>query len=198
MPGSGLSARIHRGSHEVGGSCVELAAAGERLIVDFGLPLDADVADTTAPSIEGLTAPGKAPVALLLSHGHPDHYGLAGQADPAVPVYIGEAAHRILTEASFFTPSEYSLSAPGFLHDREALRLGPFAVTPFLVDHSAFDAYALLIEAGGQRLFYSGDWRAHGRKHRTVERLAPIRRVGSTRCFSRGHTYGGTMQTPVR
>jgi hypothetical protein len=51
MPGSGLSARIHRGSHEVGGSCVELAAVGERLIVDFGLPLDADMGDAAATSI---------------------------------------------------------------------------------------------------------------------------------------------------
>lgn len=171
MPGSGLSARIHRGSHEVGGSCVELAAADERLIVDFGLPLDADLGDTTALSIEGLTAPGKAPVALLLSHGHPDHFGLVAEADPLVPVYIGEAAHRVLAEASFFTPSEYSVAPRAFLRDRERFQLGPFAVTPFLVDHSAFDAYALLIEAEGQRLFYSGDWRAHGRKHRTVERL---------------------------
>jgi ribonuclease J len=171
MPGSGLSARIHRGSHEVGGSCVELAAAGERLIVDFGLPLDAELGDATAPSIEGVTAPGKTPVALLLSHGHPDHFGLVAQADSGVPVYIGEAAHRVLSEAAFFTPSEYSVAPTGFLRDRETIRLGPFAVTPFLVDHSAFDAYALLIEAEGHRLFYSGDWRAHGRKRRTVERL---------------------------
>lgn len=33
-----------------------------------------------------------------------------------------------------------------------------------MMDHSAFDAYALLIEANGQRLLYSGDFRAHGRK----------------------------------
>lgn len=171
MPGSGLSARIHRGSHEGGGSCVELAAAGERLIVDFGLPLDADTGDTATPSIEGLTAPGKVPTALLLSHGHPDHFGLVAQADPMVPVYIGAAAHRVLTEASFFTPSEYSVSPTGFLRDRETIQLGPFAVAPFLVDHSAFDAYALLIEAEGRCLFYSGDWRAHGRKQGTVERL---------------------------
>ncbi|KAI5913051.1 hypothetical protein PA01_06105 [Azoarcus sp. PA01] len=46
-----------------------------------------------------------------------------------------------------------------FLHS-----LGPFRITPYLVDHSAYDAYALLVEAGGKRLFYSGDFRAHGRK----------------------------------
>ena len=57
------------------------------------------------------------------------------------------------------------------LEDRKTLRLGPFAITPFLVDHSAFDAYALLIEANGRRLFYSGDIRGHGRKAALFERL---------------------------
>jgi ribonuclease J len=42
--------------------------------------------------------------------------------------------------------------------------LGSFRVTPFLLDHSAYDAYALLVEAEGKRLFYSGDFRDHGRK----------------------------------
>jgi ribonuclease J len=37
-------------------------------------------------------------------------------------------------------------------------------VTPYLVDHSAVDAYGFLIEAEGKRVFYSGDFRAHGRK----------------------------------
>src|SRR6202012_4717140 len=48
---------------------------------------------------------------------------------------------------------------------------GPFTITPHLVDHSGFDAYALEIEAGGKRLFYSGDLRAHGRKGGLFEKL---------------------------
>ena len=50
------------------------------------------------------------------------------------------------------------------LEDRKAITLDPFTITPFLVDHSAYDAYAILVEADGKRLFYSGDLRAHGRK----------------------------------
>ena len=37
-------------------------------------------------------------------------------------------------------------------------------ITPYLVDHSAFDATALLIESEGKKIFYSGDFRGHGRK----------------------------------
>jgi ribonuclease J len=75
------------------------------------------------------------------------------------------------TEAAFFTPSGAEIRLDGELEDRRPLQIGSFTVTPFLVDHSAFDAYALLIEAGGRRLFYSGDIRFHGRKAATVERL---------------------------
>lgn len=150
---------------------MELAADGERLVLDLGLPLEAEVDDAAPPQIDGLTAAGPPPMALILSHSHPDHYGLASHANPSVPVYIGEAAHRILREASFVTPGEYSLDPTGFLRNGEAIHLGPFAVTPFLVDHSAYDAYALLVEANGRRLFYSGDFRTHGRKHRAMDHL---------------------------
>jgi ribonuclease J len=44
------------------------------------------------------------------------------------------------------------------------MTVGPFTITPFLVDHSAYDAYAILVEAEGAALFYTGDLRAHGRK----------------------------------
>jgi len=55
--------------------------------------------------------------------------------------------------------------------DRQTFEVGPFRITPFLVDHSAFDAYSLLVEAGGRRLFYTGDFRSHGRKPESFRRL---------------------------
>jgi len=30
---------IHRGTHEIGGSCIELVSANSRILLDFGLPL---------------------------------------------------------------------------------------------------------------------------------------------------------------
>jgi ribonuclease J len=57
------------------------------------------------------------------------------------------------------------------LRDREPFELGPFRITAFLVDHSAFDSFSLLIEAGGRRLFYTGDFRATGAKAALFHRL---------------------------
>jgi ribonuclease J len=50
-------------------------------------------------------------------------------------------------------------------------RIGDFTVTPYLMDHSAPDAYAFEIESAGKRLFYSGDFRAHGRKAMLFDNL---------------------------
>jgi len=39
------------------------------------------------------------------------------------------------------------------------------------MDHSAYDAYAFLVEAKGKKVFYSGDFRSHGRKGKLFEKL---------------------------
>jgi ribonuclease J len=161
---------IHRGAREIGGNCVELEASGKRLVIDIGRPLDAPLDyRLDVPGISGV--PDGALLGVVLSHPHQDHYGLVEQLDPLVPIYVGRAAAAILEAAVFFAPSGARLRPAGFLADREPVELGPFVLTPYLVDHSAFDSYALLIEADGRRLFYSGDFRAHGRKAALADRL---------------------------
>jgi len=168
-----VKVRIHRGAHEVGGNCVEIEHDGARLVLDLGWPLgvEPDV-DLALPTVTGL-ADGDDPslLGVLLSHPHFDHYGLLAKVPRGVPVYLGEAACRILREAAFFTGMGLTIDAAGFLRHREAFALGPFRITPYLNDHSAFDAYSLLVEAGSRRLFYTGDLRAHGRKAGLFEEL---------------------------
>lgn len=165
---------VHCGAEEIGGNCIEIeAGAGERLLLDLGRPLDARPDGIVPlPPVAGL-ASGDDPTLLgvVISHPHQDHWGLVPQIAPTVPVYMGEAAARLLREAAFFSRAGADLHPAGFLRDRQPLRLGPFTITPYLMDHSAFDAYALLVEADGQRLFYTGDLRAHGRKGRLFDRL---------------------------
>ncbi len=76
------------------------------------------------------------------------------------------------------------------MQDRVPFDLGPFRVTPFLVDHSAYDAYALLVEADGRRLFYSGDFRAHGRKAALLEKLVAAPPAGIDALLLEGHDAG--------
>lgn len=169
---------IHRGASEIGGSCVELHAAGKSILLDLGMPLEVDRdVEVQLPRVDGLTEVDDSLLGIVLSHPHQDHWGLVPRANPRLPLYIGEAAHRILREAAFFGAGEFDREAVGYLVDRQPFDIGPFRITPYLMDHSAFDAYALLIEAEGNRIFYTGDFRAHGRKGSLFERLvreAPV------------------------
>lgn len=143
------------------------------MLLDLGLPLTTDIDGPAAlPDVLGLADGGDGSLlGVVISHAHLDHYGLLPLARADLPVYIGEASARILAEAAFFSPAGLVLRPAGFLRDREPLQIGPFRITPYLVDHSAYDSYALLIEAEERRLFYSGDLRAHGRKPGTFQRL---------------------------
>ena len=84
LPGPGdFVARIHRGAHEIGGSCIELAAGGARLVLDLGRPLGAAPdEDVALPAVAGLAGPvptGSGPdgagplLGVVFSHGHFDH-----------------------------------------------------------------------------------------------------------------------------
>lgn len=158
---------IHRGTKQIGGTCIEIESGGERIVLDYGLPLDGNPTDSSLAS----NVLGDNLKAVLISHPHIDHYGLLHHLPSDVTVLIGAAARNIIKAASPFTKQELPLLHGLDFEDRKTLTVGAFRVTPYLVDHSAFDAYSLLIEADGKRLFYSGDFRAHGRKAKLFEQM---------------------------
>jgi ribonuclease J len=160
-----MRVRIHRGTKQIGGTCIELESNGERIVLDYGLPLDGEASDAAlVPQILGNDLRG-----VVISHPHLDHYGLLHHLPEGTPVLIGSAARNIIGAAALFTKQDIPrLEGPSLEH-RKTIELGAFRITPYLVDHSAFDAYALLIEADNKRLFYSGDFRAHGRKSALFE-----------------------------
>ena len=163
---------IHRGAAEIGGTCVELASSGgERLVLDAGLPLEVALEDATVPPVPGFMEPNARLLGVVLSHPHQDHYGMAHRLPDETRFIIGAAAERILAAAEVFSPAGIALQRTLHMEHRVPLTLGPFTVTPYLVDHSAYDAHAVLVEADGVRLFYSGDLRAHGRKGALFEQL---------------------------
>lgn len=164
---------IHRGSKQIGGSCVEVESSGSRLIIDLGLPLDAENNSTKyLPAISGLNGNDSKLLGILISHPHIDHFGLLSHVSPKVPVGMGSAARRIIVAATPFLPGDWPIPSTGWdFKSGQSFDINPFQITPFLVDHAAYDAYALLIESEEKRLFYSGDLRFHGRKSVLLERL---------------------------
>ena len=64
---SGFRGRIHRGTRQIGGTCVELEACGARILLDLGLPLDAaEVSDTLLPDVAGLRSPDPSLQAIVM------------------------------------------------------------------------------------------------------------------------------------
>jgi ribonuclease J len=107
---------------------------------------------------------------VLISHPHQDHYGLLEDVPAGWPIYCGGAAERLIRLSSGILGKVL----PHAFHTWKsavAFQIGPFAITPFLMDHSAFDAYMLLVEVHGKRILYSGDFRTHGRKSALTRRL---------------------------
>ncbi len=164
---------IHRGTHEIGGSCIELEADGKKIILDMGLPLNAETNDISLlPDISGLDGSDPNLYAILLSHYHKDHYGLLKHVSDKIPIGIGADSRRIMRNASKFMPDKWHIAEKGidFLSGH-SFKLGPFTITPYKTDHASYDSYSLLIEADGEKLFYSGDFRIHGRCKDSVEKF---------------------------
>jgi ribonuclease J len=161
---------IHRGTHQIGGCVTEYEYGGWRLFVDYGeeLPGGPKTGDLR---VEGLTHGDISKSALLITHYHGDHIGCITKLPKDLPIYMGKVGREILLELSnhLKTVSEVhhemverlqtvSPFNPGYPIDE----FGNFKIMPITVDHSAFDAYAFKIEAGGVSAFHTGDFRTHG------------------------------------
>ena len=176
---------IHRGTHEIGGSCLELESQGSRIVVDIGMPLVDEtggrfdkkryknlsgpelVDRKVLPDIRGFYAwdrEGKPIDGLFISHSHSDHYGFYGYLRDDLQYYLGEGTRRIIDLNGRVFGSRKPISNYNTIRSGSPFKVWGFTVTPYLMDHSAFDAYAFLIEAEGRKLLYSGDFREHGRK----------------------------------
>jgi ribonuclease J len=175
---------IHRGTKEIGGTCVELRTGKSRIIIDLGIPLvssgenqpfDSKVIEGKSvkqlkdlgilPAVAGLYKGDEPGVdAVFISHSHLDHYGLLRYVHSSIPIYLSAGAKELIGVSDIFTPYRTGELNVRILGKCKKVKVAGFGITPFLVDYSAFDALAFLIEADGSRVFYSGDFRGHGRK----------------------------------
>ncbi|HXH98931.1 MAG TPA: MBL fold metallo-hydrolase [Sphingobacteriaceae bacterium] len=160
-----MKAKIYRGTKEIGGTCVELTADnGKILWVDLGAPLDGK-----NPNID--YANNKLD-ALLISHPHQDHFGLMEKVGNDVPIYIGEVALDFINATKIFINNPQLKGSYSIIKPWQTFTIfNTFTVKSFLTDHSTPEAFAFLIEADGKKVYYSGDFRATGRKKIVFDKI---------------------------
>ena len=62
---------IHRGTKEIGGTCVEIESHGKRIVLDVGLPLNvADPDQLPLPPVKGFDQPDPDLLGVVISHPH--------------------------------------------------------------------------------------------------------------------------------
>ncbi|MBN1968106.1 MAG: MBL fold metallo-hydrolase [Candidatus Delongbacteria bacterium] len=182
-----MNIKIHRGTNEIGGICIEVQSGQSKILLDFGMPLvnksggsfnfkqhenlsvNELIKNGVLPNITNAYS-GKTDISgVLISHPHGDHYGLMQFLNKDIPVFLGKATHEILKLNNIFLYQNNTIENPNYFDKSKPFQIGEFNITAFWNDHSAFDSYSFLIEANGKSVFYSGDFRGHGRKEKAYK-----------------------------
>lgn len=161
---------IHRAAEEIGGNCIELQHGEHRLLLDAGSPLLVEEATARSASIPTTLDTGADFTSVVVSHPHQDHWGLLRSLPGSWPVWSGAASEALIRMTAAISGG--SIEQPfSTYRSGETFGVGPFTITPFLTDHSAYDAHMLLVDVGDRRVLYSGDFRRVGRKSVLVDRF---------------------------
>ena len=169
-----MKIKIHRGTHQIGGSAIEISTASTRIILDFGnelsldekyTPIDLDIGGVTKgiPDCDG----------IVISHYHMDHLGQLTSVLPEVPLYMGELSKEVAVISTEYQDKNLYLRLLGANTFRggEAFTIGDIRIRPLVIDHSAADSYMFVIEAEGKHVLYTGDFRMHGLRHHILDQL---------------------------
>lgn len=169
------------GGNKIGGCVTVISYKDEektwRIMIDYGenLPGSTD---------EDFSYPwDDEPVdAVFFSHYHGDHIGRILEIPKDIPIYMGEFTRQVMAstyKALYFTDREndqYKKALELFTNSKRLktftlkgktydpiMDIPAFTITPFFVDHSAYNAFMYLIESPDKTILYTGDFRGHGR-----------------------------------
>ena len=169
-----MNITVHRGTHQIGGSAIEISTASTRIMLDFGNELSLD--EKYIPinlDIDGVTKGKPDCDGIVISHYHMDHLGRLTSALSEIPLYMGELSKEIaLIGAEYQDRGLYlRLLGANTFRGGDVFSIGDIRIRPLVIDHSAADSYMFVIEAEGKRVLYTGDFRMHGLRSHIVEKL---------------------------
>ena len=162
---------VHRGANQIGGCITEIRSKNTRIIIDVGAELPGSSPSKKTPvKVKEITSGCNG---VLITHYHGDHIGEYKNVADGVKVNMGVQAKEvflILQEKLSENPDYSGVTKEdvekvrNFIprYQGKKFKIGNMTITPIRTDHSAFDSYMYLIEADGERILHTGDYRTHG------------------------------------
>ena len=178
--------------NQIGGAVIVIEEGGKRIMFDYGTELPGctpkEEWDFTEKPVD----------AVFISHIHEDHIGKIYNIPKDTPIYMGEFTYKIIIrtlkslvglykyhindqkakeEAKKkldYLESKYKNDKIIFQSNGHKIVVEPFTVTPYMVDHSSYDAYMFLVETDKEKLVFTGDFRNVGYDYdifKTIEKL---------------------------
>ncbi len=155
-------------ANQIGGNVVVIETEKSRIAIDFGENLPGN--ETENVEIEGLSKGEQSFDAVFFTHYHGDHVGRIQSILPGVKLYLGTVARQILLNINTTLKNDDMVK---LLNDKDRVKElhkgvtipinhGDILVTPYMVDHSAYEAFMLLIETKDKTILHTGDFREHG------------------------------------
>lgn len=171
-----MKINIIRRTQQIGGCITEITSdSGTKILIDLGrnLPKGGIPAYDEFDSQENLNMVLEGVSGIFYTHCHEDHIGHFHQVPDGIVQYCGETAKIMmdLKTRRMHRDRLPILERFGLYDEGRPIELGDMTVTPYTVNHSAADAYMLLVECNGKRILHTGDFRDHGYEGSDIYRV---------------------------
>ena len=162
---------IHRGTHQIGGCVTEIKSSkGTRIFIDIGENLPSLEEPKPEIQVPGLFSEPRECDAIFITHYHGDHVGMLNRVLDGIPVYMGDISFKVFEYLTNRVDKAFGNKAKDIAKFKDIqtfvagdkISINDIIVTPYRVDHSAYDAYMFLIECDGKKILHTGDFRTHG------------------------------------
>lgn len=184
-----MKVRILKGTNQIGGVFTEISSKEAKIIIDFGEDLDGV---KRLEHIEGLTIGKPSYDGVIITHNHQDHMGRIDEILPQVPVYMSDLSRKIFETVFCFSKTKGKIKREtANIEDGVSFTIKDMTITPYIVDHSAYNSFMILIEAEGKRILHTGDFRNHGYKGVILPKI--LKKIGKIDLLI---TEGTTLSRP--
>ena len=158
-------------AEQIGGGVTVITTSEAKIMIDYGLPLPGAKAEQEDFDWKQDTVD-----AVFITHYHGDHVGKILDIPQNIPIFMGKTTRQVMLNIHETLVCVPKLKAEQdkwirLLRSKQIEEVEEnvpitgikgITVTPYSVDHSAYDAYMYLIEADGKVILHTGDFRGHG------------------------------------